>query len=197
MASRTGRLRPIVPAPHCTRVEPQLSDTSAQGQLAASPGRRRCPPPVSLTRRRARTRKRRTGDGRSLQYACPGRHARLQAHVSRDALVGTSRPPSRGPSSPPWMTANDNKHPHSPGPVSPKANSVSPPRPIEAGQPEPVRKAWLYRRGATWFQLSRPDPLAHYAELRTLLIQHAEHLAKEIDTRGETTRCQPSGPGSN
>src|SRR5229473_4551606 len=59
------------------------------------------------------------------------------------------------------------------------------PRPIEARQPEPVRKAWLYRRGATWFQLSRPNPLAHYAELRTLLIQHAEHLAKEIDTRAE------------
>jgi len=67
----------------------------------------------------------------------------------------------------------------------------SAPRPIEADQPEPVREAWLHRRGSTWFQLSRPDPLAHYAELRKLLIQHAEHLAKEIDTRAETTRCQP------
>jgi hypothetical protein len=64
------------------------------------------------------------------------------------------------------------------------------PRPIEAEQPEPVRETWLQRRGATWFQLSRPSPLAHYAELRKLLIQHAEHLAKEIDTRAETTRCQ-------
>jgi len=64
------------------------------------------------------------------------------------------------------------------------------PRPIEAGQPEPVRETWLHRRGTTWFQLSRPSPLAHYAELRKLLIQHAEHLAKEIDTRAETTRCQ-------
>ena len=71
------------------------------------------------------------------------------------------------------------------------------PRPIESEQPEPVRKAWLHRRGATWFQLSRPDPLAHYAELRKLLIQHADHLAKEIDTRAETTRCQPPRPGSN
>jgi hypothetical protein len=78
---RTGRLRPIVPAPHCTRVKPQLSGTSAQGQLAASPGRCRCPSPVSLTRGRDRTRKRRTGDGRSLQYACPARHARLEPHV--------------------------------------------------------------------------------------------------------------------
>jgi hypothetical protein len=71
------------------------------------------------------------------------------------------------------------------------------PRPIESEQPEPVRKAWLHQRGATWFQLSRPDPLAHYAELGKLLIQHAEHLAKEIDTRAETTRCQPPWPGSN
>ena len=70
-----------MPAPHCTRVKPQLSGTSAQGQLAASPGRCRCPSPVSLTRGRDRTRKRRTGDGQSLQYACPARHARLQAHV--------------------------------------------------------------------------------------------------------------------
>src|SRR6202011_1745920 len=58
-------------------------------------------------------------------------------------------------------------------------------------EPEPVRKASLYRRGATWFHLSRPDPLAHYAELRKLLIQHAEHLAKEIDTRAE------GAPGDN
>ena len=65
------------------------------------------------------------------------------------------------------------------------------PRPIESEQPEPVRQAWLRRRGATWFQLSRPDPLAHYAELRKLLLQHADPLAKEIDTRAETTRCQP------
>jgi len=65
------------------------------------------------------------------------------------------------------------------------------PRPIEAEQPEPVRETWLHRRGPTWFQLTRPSPLAHYAELRKLLIQHAEHLAKEIDTRAETTQCQP------
>jgi hypothetical protein len=56
-----------------------------------------------------------------------------------------------------------------------------------------------------------PDPLAHYAELRKLLIQHAEHLTKGIDIRAETTGAnhrgqvpantsrlnfEPSGPGS-
>jgi hypothetical protein len=54
------------------------------------------------------------------------------------------------------------------------------PRPIEARQPEPARQTWIPRRGSTWFQLTRPDPLNHYAELRKLLAQHAEHLAKEI-----------------
>jgi hypothetical protein len=55
------------------------------------------------------------------------------------------------------------------------------PRPIEDQQPSDVRRAWLGRRGSTWFQLSRPDPVPHYAALRKLLIQHAEQLALEID----------------
>jgi hypothetical protein len=55
------------------------------------------------------------------------------------------------------------------------------PRPLEAGQPEPVRRAWAARHGATWHQLARPDPLNHYVQLRKLLTQHAEHLAAEID----------------
>lgn len=57
------------------------------------------------------------------------------------------------------------------------------PRPIEARQPGPVRRNWAARRGTTWFQLTRPDPLTHYADLRKLLIQHAKHLAAAaIDT---------------
>ena len=64
------------------------------------------------------------------------------------------------------------------------------PRLIEAGQPEPVRRTWIARRGATWFQLTRPDPLSHYAELRKLLIQYAEHLAKNIDAGTEPSRRQ-------
>jgi TniQ len=66
------------------------------------------------------------------------------------------------------------------------------PRPIEAEQPEPVRRTWTARRSSIWFELTRPNPLNHYAELRKLLTQHAEHLAKEIDTRAEAARCQPS-----
>lgn len=64
------------------------------------------------------------------------------------------------------------------------------PRPIENEQPHNVRRAWLLRRGTTWFQLSRPDPLPHYAVLRNLLIEHAEHLAREIDTRSDALRFQ-------
>ena len=64
----------------------------------------------------------------------------------------------------------------------------------------PLRGSVQYREGAgtgqsrerraTWFQLTRPDPLSHYAELRKLLIQHAEHLANEIDARTEPCQCQ-------
>jgi len=55
------------------------------------------------------------------------------------------------------------------------------PRPIEVTQPEPVRKTWAARRGTTWFQLTRPDPLTHYAELRKLLIRRAQQIAAGID----------------
>ncbi len=61
------------------------------------------------------------------------------------------------------------------------------PRPIDAEQPGQVRHAWLNRRGSTWFQLTRPDPLAHYSALRELLIQHAGHLARKIDNGAEVT----------
>jgi hypothetical protein len=62
------------------------------------------------------------------------------------------------------------------GPTSPKASSGSR-RLIEAGRPEPVRRTWAARRGTTWIQLARPDPLTHDAGLRKLLIQNADHLA--------------------
>jgi hypothetical protein len=55
------------------------------------------------------------------------------------------------------------------------------PRPIEAEQPEPIRRAWAARHGATWHQLTRPDPLNHYAHLRALLTGHAQQLALKID----------------
>jgi hypothetical protein len=55
------------------------------------------------------------------------------------------------------------------------------PRPIEAGQPDHIRRAWLQRRGNTWFQLTRPDPLSHYAALRARLNEHADQIAQKID----------------
>lgn len=55
------------------------------------------------------------------------------------------------------------------------------PRRIEAQQPADVRRDWQARRGATGFQLTRTDPVRHYAALRPLLIQHANDLARTID----------------
>lgn len=57
------------------------------------------------------------------------------------------------------------------------------PRPIEASQPDPVRRDWA-SRGNLWHKLARPGRLVHYAELRKLLIEHGDHLARRID-RGE------------
>ena len=70
------------------------------------------------------------------------------------------------------------------------------PRPIEAGQPDHVRSAWLLRRSNTWSQLTRPDPLNHYAALRALLNKHADQIAKKIDDDAETRWFQQSRPGS-
>ncbi|WP_102922365.1 hypothetical protein [Streptomyces noursei] len=61
------------------------------------------------------------------------------------------------------------------------------PRPIEAAQPDPVRSTWLQRRSSTWAKLTCPDPMAHYAALRDVLLLHAKHLSREIDSRLGTT----------
>jgi len=55
------------------------------------------------------------------------------------------------------------------------------PRPIEAVQPPHIQLEWAQRRNTTWFQLSRPDPLRHYADLRKALTQYARQLARDID----------------
>jgi hypothetical protein len=55
------------------------------------------------------------------------------------------------------------------------------PRPIEAGQPETVRGDWARQRGNTWHKLARPGRLVHYIELRKLLIEHGDRLARSID----------------
>jgi len=59
------------------------------------------------------------------------------------------------------------------------------PRPIEAAQPEPVRRDWAVHRANTWHKLARPGRIVHYAELRKLLIGHADHLAARIDRSGD------------
>lgn len=103
----------------------------------------------------------------------------------------TCQPPVPGPVQP---TLDDRKHQEASAFVW--AHVVQgelkfAPRPIEAQQPENVRRAWLLRRASTWFQLSRPDPLNHYAALRTLLVQRADELAKKIDDGVDVVlRCQ-------
>ena len=57
------------------------------------------------------------------------------------------------------------------------------PRPIEARQPEAVRKDWLARRGSTWHKLAQPGRFIHYAELRKILVEHGDRLARDIDSR--------------
>ncbi|MGI5510244.1 TniQ family protein [Streptomyces sp. CA-106131] len=64
------------------------------------------------------------------------------------------------------------------------------PRPIEAGKTEHVQRAWANRRHTTWFQLTRPDALPHYAELRELLVEHANSLARQIDAGAPIPRAQ-------
>lgn len=61
------------------------------------------------------------------------------------------------------------------------------PRPIEASQPEPVRREWTVHRANTWGKIASPGRIAHYAELRRLLIEHADQLARDTDDRTEAT----------
>jgi hypothetical protein len=59
------------------------------------------------------------------------------------------------------------------------------PRPIETRQPPPIQDNWARRRNTAWFQLTRPDPMRHYADLRNLLIPYAQQLAASIDHRAQ------------
>jgi hypothetical protein len=55
------------------------------------------------------------------------------------------------------------------------------PRPIEASQPEPVQRQWTLHRANTWGKIASPGRFVHYAELRSLLIEHSDQLARDID----------------
>ncbi|WP_326593936.1 TniQ family protein [Streptomyces sp. NBC_01294] len=56
------------------------------------------------------------------------------------------------------------------------------PRTIAARQPPDLRRRWAQRRSTTWFQLTRPDPLRHYADLRKVLSNYARQLTADIDS---------------
>nr|BAJ19037.1 hypothetical protein [Streptomyces sp. SANK 62799] len=62
------------------------------------------------------------------------------------------------------------------------------PRPLEAAQPDGVRQQWAARRSTTWFQLTRPDPMGHYAQLRKSLAEYAQQLARDIDSGAGPTQ---------
>jgi hypothetical protein len=59
------------------------------------------------------------------------------------------------------------------------------PRPLEASQPESVRREWTGHRANTWHKLASPGRIVHYAELQNLLIEHSDRLARDIDITTE------------
>ncbi len=124
------------------------------------------------------------------------RHALRNWCLSEDTWdeIITLLPPVPGPVQP---TLDDRKRQEASAFVWARVTQGEPlfaPRPIEADQPAHVRKAWLHRRSNTWSQLSRPDPLAHYAALRKLLTQHADQLATRIDNSATTASVTGSLP---
>jgi hypothetical protein len=59
------------------------------------------------------------------------------------------------------------------------------PRPIEASQLEPIRREWTARRASTWHKIASPGRIVHYVELRKLLIEQSNLLARDIDSSTE------------
>ncbi|MFJ4723347.1 hypothetical protein [Streptomyces luteogriseus] len=111
-----------------------------------------------------------------------------------DALV-SELPPLPGPIRPPvgdrkrqdasvyiWVQVTQGEH-------------LFAPRPIEAEQPRHVQREWALRRNTTWYNLVRPDTFRHYADLRKLLAEYAQQLARDIDSgtgRSLTVNEQPN-----
>lgn len=55
------------------------------------------------------------------------------------------------------------------------------PRPIEAAQAPDVQRKWARTRNTTWCQLTRPDAVRHYGDLRKVLTEYANQLARSIE----------------
>jgi hypothetical protein len=55
------------------------------------------------------------------------------------------------------------------------------PRPIEDAQPPEVQEAWNLRRNTIWHLFQRKQPHRHYADLKHLLGEHAEHVLDRIE----------------
>jgi len=95
----------------------------------------------------------------------------------------TSRlPPVPGPVQP---TLDDRKRQEASAFIWARVTQGEPrfaPRPIEASQPDPVRRDWTVRRASTWAKIASPGRIVHYAELRNLLIGHSDQLARDIDS---------------
>jgi TniQ len=93
----------------------------------------------------------------------------------------TSRlPPVPGPVQP---TRDDRKRQEASAFIWARVTQGEPrfaPRPIEASQPDPVRRDWTVRRASTWAKIASPGRIVHYAELRNLLIGHSDQLARDI-----------------
>ena len=90
-------------------------------------------------------------------------------------------PPVPGPNQP---ILDDRKRQEASAFVWARATQGEPrfaPRPIETSQPDPVRRVWTNRRANTWHRLDCPGRIVHYTELRSLLIEHADQLARDID----------------
>lgn len=60
----------------------------------------------------------------------------------------------------------------------------SAPHPIQDTQPRAAQKNWFKHRGSAWSLFADPGRFVHYAELRKLLIEHGDRLAKDIDYSG-------------
>ena len=96
--------------------------------------------------------------------------------------ITASLPPIPGPNQP--VTADRKRQDASVyiwTALSGSGQNLFAPRPIQAQQPAHIQKYWATRHNTTWFQISLPDPLRHYADLRFRPRPVFEYMARRID----------------